>query len=62
MFLLSEIQASSNSLSIPLSVLLVYAGGFVSAVILGSIAWYNSTRLVGWKDKERPDIIPDLDR
>ncbi|MDJ1175749.1 photosystem II assembly protein Psb35 [Roseofilum capinflatum] len=62
MFVLSEIQASSNSLSIPLSVLLVYAGGFLAAVILGSIAWYNSTRLVGWKDKDRPDIVPDIDR
>ena len=62
MFLLSEIQASSNTLFIPSSVLFVYAGGFLAAAILGSIAWYNSTRLAGWKDKDRPDMIPDLDR
>ncbi|MEO1376390.1 MAG: hypothetical protein AAFW70_19240 [Cyanobacteria bacterium J06635_10] len=36
--------------------------GFIAAVGVGSIAWYNSKRPVGWEDKERPDIIPDIDK
>ena len=43
----------------------VYAGvlglGFVAAVSLGSIAFYNSKRPVGWENKERPNIVPKLD-
>ena len=34
--------------------------GFIAAVTLGSIAWYNSTRPPGWQDKERPNIIPKI--
>ncbi|WP_414619980.1 photosystem II assembly protein Psb35 [Calothrix sp. CCY 0018] len=34
--------------------------GFIAAVSIGSIAWYNSKRPVGWEDKERPDIVPDV--
>lgn len=36
--------------------------GFVAAAAIGSIAWYNSKRPVGWEDKERPDIVPDIDK
>ncbi|QZZ23827.1 hypothetical protein J5X98_11580 [Leptothermofonsia sichuanensis E412] len=35
--------------------------GFIAAVGLGSIAWYNSKRPLGWEDKGRPDIVPDID-
>lgn len=35
--------------------------GFVLAVGLGSIAWYNSNRPLGWQDKERPDFVPKVD-
>jgi hypothetical protein len=34
--------------------------GFVAAVTLGSIAWYNSKRPPGWEDAEKPDVVPDL--
>lgn len=34
--------------------------GFAAAVTLGSIAWYNSKRPVGWEDKERPDFVPKI--
>ncbi|MFK8183869.1 MAG: hypothetical protein AB8B99_10890 [Phormidesmis sp.] len=34
--------------------------GFIAAVGIGSIAWYNSKRPVGWEGKDRPDIVPDL--
>ncbi|NMF83914.1 hypothetical protein [Nodosilinea sp. P-1105] len=44
-----------------LSTLLLLGGlGFVAAVIIGSIAWYNSKRPAGWEDKERPDIVPEV--
>jgi hypothetical protein len=36
--------------------------GFIAAAGLGSIAWYNSKRPLGWEDKERPDIVPDIDK
>jgi len=47
---------------LPLSFVLVYAAGFIAAVTIGSIAWYNSRRPAGWEDKERPDFIPDIDK
>ncbi|MGF1517605.1 MAG: photosystem II assembly protein Psb35 [Nodosilinea sp.] len=40
---------------------LVYVVGFVAAVTIGSIAWYNSKRPAGWEDKERPDFVPNVD-
>lgn len=36
--------------------------GFVAAATIGSIAWYNSKRPTGWEDKERPDIVPEIDK
>lgn len=36
--------------------------GFLAAVTLGSIAWYNSKRPVGWEDKKRPDVVPKVDK
>lgn len=35
--------------------------GFIAAVTIGSIAWYNSKRPAGWEDKERPDIVPKVE-
>ncbi len=40
----------------------VLALGFVAAVSLGSVAWYNSKRPAGWEDKERPKVIPKIDQ
>ncbi|PSN20442.1 hypothetical protein C7271_02185 [filamentous cyanobacterium CCP5] len=45
---------------LPFPFVAVYAVGFVAAVAIGSIAWYNSKRPAGWEDKERPDFIPDV--
>lgn len=39
----------------------VYAVGFIAAVTIGSVAWYNSKRPAGWENMERPNIVPDLD-
>lgn len=44
----------------PLYFTLVYVGGFIAAVTIGSIAWYNSKRPAGWEDAKRPDIIPEI--
>jgi putative exporter of polyketide antibiotics len=38
----------------------VYVVGFIAAATIGSIAWYNSKRPVGWEDKERPDVVPEV--
>lgn len=46
----------------PLSFTLVYVVGFIAAVTIGSIAWYNSKRPAGWESKERPDIVPKVEK
>ena len=40
----------------------VYVVGFIAAVTIGSIAWYNSKRPAGWENMERPDIVPDIEK
>ena len=39
----------------------VYVVGFIAAVGIGSIAWYNSKRPAGWENAERPDFLPKID-
>lgn len=39
---------------------LVYVVGFIAAVGIGSMAWYNSKRPPGWEDAVRPDVVPDI--
>ena len=46
--------------SFPLWFMIVYAVGFIAAVAIGSIAWYNSKRPAGWEDAERPDYLPKV--
>jgi hypothetical protein len=53
-------QAPENGPHFPLSFTLVYVVGFIAAVSIGSVAWYNSKRPVGWEDKERPDVVPEV--
>ena len=36
--------------------------GFLVAVTVGSIAWYNSKRPAGWENADRPDIIPNIEK
>ena len=60
MNLLMQVEASSGAYSVTLIGLLV--AGFIAAVTIGSIAWYNSKRPVGWEGKERPDIVPEVDK
>ena len=53
-------EAAAKTSEFPLAFTLVYVVGFIAAVAIGSIAWYNSKRPPGWEDKERPDIVPDV--
>ncbi len=50
--------------AVPYSLFLTIVGvvGFAAAVGIGSIAWYNSKRPAGWEGKERPDIVPEIDK
>ncbi|MGB0561346.1 MAG: photosystem II assembly protein Psb35 [Spirulinaceae cyanobacterium] len=48
--------------SFPLAFTAVYVVGFIAAVGIGSLAWYNSKRPAGWENKERPDFIPDVEK
>jgi hypothetical protein len=38
----------------------VYVIGFIAAVTIGSLAWYNSKRPAGWEGKGRPDFMPKV--
>ncbi len=45
----------------PTYFVIVYVIGFIAAVTIGSIAWYNSKRPAGWENTKRPDYLPDLE-
>ncbi len=51
---------AKTGLQFPTAFTAVYVVGFIAAVAIGSIAWYNSKRPAGWEDKERPAIIPEV--
>jgi hypothetical protein len=53
-------EAAAKASEFPLAFTLVYAVGFIAAVGIGSIAWYNSKRPPGWEDKARPDVVPEV--
>ena len=36
--------------------------GFAAATVIGSIAWYNSKRPTGWEGKDRPGIVPEIEK
>ncbi|MEA5471567.1 photosystem II assembly protein Psb35 [Spirulina sp. 06S082] len=57
MQLLLETTATSN---LPFNAIFVLGLGFIAAAFIGSIAWYNSKRPIGWKTEERPDVIPKV--
>jgi hypothetical protein len=57
---MAEAAESSNefgSFLLP-TVLIV---GFLAATGLGSLAWYNSKRPMGWQDKKRPSFVPKVE-
>lgn len=46
--------------SFPTYFVLVYVVGFIAAVTIGSIAWYNSKRPAGWEEAKKPDFVPEV--
>lgn len=60
MYFLTDVAA--NGPHFPISATLVYVVGFIAATTIGSIAWYNSKRPVGWENKERPDVVPKVEK
>lgn len=54
--------ATGTASHFPVSFTAVYIVGFIAAVTIGSITWYNSKRPPGWEDKERPDIVPEINK
>jgi hypothetical protein len=57
--LLIDIIATTGS-QFPVYFVAVYVVGFIAAVSIGSIAWYNSKRPPGWENADRPDFVPDM--
>lgn len=55
-------DAASQAPHFPFAYTSVLIVGFIAAVTIGSIAWYNSKRPPGWEDKERPDVVPKVDK
>jgi hypothetical protein len=60
---ISVLAATSENSNQFGSILLPIVGvvGFAAAVGLGSLAWYNSKRPVGWEDKDRPAFVPKVE-
>ena len=56
------LEIATNEPHFPYAATAALGVGFLAAVTIGSIAWYNSKRPAGWEDKERPDIVPDIDK
>ncbi|MDJ0718596.1 MAG: hypothetical protein QNJ54_30955 [Prochloraceae cyanobacterium] len=62
MILLSEVATNSNySTYLQWSFFGILGIGFAIAVIVGSIAWYNSKPPVGWENTEKPNWVPTMD-
>lgn len=54
------LEAAAKTGTFPIYFVLVYVVGFIAAVTIGSIAWYNSKRPAGWENANKPEIVPDL--
>jgi hypothetical protein len=55
-------EAAAQAPHFPVAFTAVYVVGFIAAVTIGSVAWYNSKRPPGWEDKARPDIVPEVQK
>ncbi|MDY6902204.1 MAG: hypothetical protein SWZ49_29660 [Cyanobacteriota bacterium] len=55
-------EVANSGFQFPLAFTLVYVVGFIAAVSIGSIAWYNSKRPAGWESKKRPDFVPEVEK
>ncbi|NEP40147.1 MAG: hypothetical protein F6K35_13255 [Okeania sp. SIO2H7] len=55
------LEVATKAPHFPFAATAVLVIGFVAAVTMGSIAWYDSKRPPGWENKERPDVVPKVD-
>ena len=62
MNLLMQTASAASGPSFPWAFTAVYVVGFIAAVTIGSIAWYNSKRPAGWESQKRPDFIPEIEK
>ncbi len=56
-----SLETIATAGSFPTYFVAVYVVGFIAAVVIGSIAFYNSKRPAGWENADKPDFIPDLE-
>lgn len=59
--IMNLLLAAASGGNFPTYFVAVYVIGFIAAVSIGSIAWYNSKRPAGWEDASRPDIVPEVE-
>lgn len=57
-----DIAPVANAPHFPVAFTAVLVLGFIAATTIGSYAWYNSKRPVGWEGKERPDAVPKFEK
>ncbi len=56
------LQTAISEPHFPYAAAIVVGLGFLAAVSIGSIAWYNSKRPAGWEGKERPNVVPNIEK
>ncbi len=61
LFLQAEAATEAAGGGFPVYFTAVYVIGFIAAVTVGSIAWYNSKRPPGWEGQDRPDWVPQVE-
>jgi hypothetical protein len=61
LFMQAGIEVVDKGLHFPVAFTLVYVVGFIAAISIGSIAWYNSKRPAGWESRDRPAFVPKVE-
>jgi hypothetical protein len=60
MLRLSTLAALDYAATLNSTLIFILVGGFIAAVVAGSIAWYNSKKPAGWEDAEKPNWVPKV--
>lgn len=61
-YLFLQEAAEATGRQFPVYFTIVYVVGFIAAIAIGSIAWYNSKRPPGWEQANRPDWVPEVEQ
>jgi hypothetical protein len=56
-FMLADLDYAATINS---TLVFLLVGGFIAAVVAGSIAWYNSKKPAGWEGAETPNWVPKV--